>query len=275
MTDTRISVVIPTMKRLDTGYLYLNRTLARHGQLLASGLFSTRFLYLSDADLTELSPVIMRYQLTPITRKRHPELAGLDEGNYQWWRHHLCLDFAHSMSCALEESAARYFMWLEDDTWLGPWFARAWSAFLRRHPDFSAVSAFHEARYGGSGACCVVLEREALQEFNDMVRHRCAENIPLDWLLARYPRHVFGLGVKSAFHIGERSSQPSATLRARDLDHPFPSITSAALRRITRDAARRLAVAAVVRILSRWRRPLTGSASDLRSRPSAPAGRWT
>jgi hypothetical protein len=49
--DSRICVVVPTVRRNRNGFQYLNETLDRHRKVLASSLFLDRFLYLSESDI--------------------------------------------------------------------------------------------------------------------------------------------------------------------------------------------------------------------------------
>jgi hypothetical protein len=230
--DSRICVVVPTVRRNRNGFQYLNETLDRHRKVLASSLFLDRFLYLSESDIGELDPLLKRAQLTPIYRKRHPEVLGLEEGGYAWWRSSLCLDFVHSMSRALELSGATYFRWLEDDTYLARRFPAAWNEFRSKHPNFHAVSAFHEGRYGGGGTCCMIFEREALREFAIRVREQCLEDLPLDWMVGACPWDVHGFRVKSAFHIGTFSSRRDHVTRLVDPKRWIPRSVRRVLRRI-------------------------------------------
>lgn len=199
-------VVIPTMRR-QNGFQYLERSLAHHGATLRDrSIFGDRFLFLDKSDEAKLRPLIAQHGLKPLHREPYPQLDTLEPGSYDYWRSHLCLDFAHSMGRALEASAGRYFIWLEDDTHLSAQFGREFQKFVNTHPAFKTASANHAAAYQG-GFACIIFEREALAGFITLVKSRCLENIPLDWMYKYCGYEFKTFPRRCAFHRGQYSSR--------------------------------------------------------------------
>lgn len=199
-------VVIPTMRR-QNGFQYLERSLAHHAATLRDrSIFGDRFLFLDKSDEDDLRPLIELHGLSTLYRKPHAQLHELDPGSYDYWRSHLCLDFAHSMSRAMQESAGHLFVWLEDDTHLSATFGRELRDFVKANPDFKAASANHDEAYAGSFAC-IIFAREALAEFIALVRARCMENIPLDWMYKYCGYEFKTFPRRCAFHRGQYSSR--------------------------------------------------------------------
>lgn len=199
-------VVIPTMRRRN-GFKYLEDSLANNApQLSDPKIFTDKFLLFDETDEPGLSALIRTHDLQVLHRKRHPELEGLDARSYDYWRIHLCLDFAYSMTRAQNESNSDYFVWLEDDTFLSPKFGHELHCYLANHRDFKVVSANHTEAYRG-GFACMIFERAALTEYVSLVKERCQENIPLDWMYQYLDYKIQVFPKKRAFHRGQFSSQ--------------------------------------------------------------------
>ncbi len=202
-----VTVVLPTMKRTSNGYSYLRQSIAHNKKLLnTSPLISNRFVYFSKEDLSEISRISGLRKFEHILRPTHERLKGVDRTSYAYWRMHLCLDFAASMQHAMSASPSKYFMWLEDDTLLTANFELELIQLIATNKKLHMASAYHTDAFGGCAAC-LILERQSLIEYVDLIEQRYLEDIPLDHFYEYHSRKISPFRNKAALHIGKHSSR--------------------------------------------------------------------
>jgi hypothetical protein len=212
-----ITVIIPTLKRQYNGYAYLEDSLRHNAKTLGhKKIFADKFLYFSECDFDEVSQIAAHQEFQFVYRPVHRELANIDNGSYDFWRMHLCLDFCHSMKQVMSCSPSSYFMWLEDDTLLSDDFAAELKRFFKANTEIHMASPYHTMKYGGCAAC-LLFERQALVEYISHVEKWCAQSIPLDYFYKFHSREILPFRRKIAFHAGKHSSRPDGdVLRAEE-----------------------------------------------------------
>ena len=207
-----ICVVIPTIRRKN-GFKYLKQSLRLNTKILTNHkIVSDRFLFFSQEDQNELENLTTRHCLRPIYRPQHPQLNKNDVDEYQYWRMHLCLDFAFSMNYALSQSPSSHYMWLEDDTILSGNILRQLQILFHRRPDFDAVSPYHNSKYNFYGFACVLFKKSALYELIDLIYEKYSQDIPLDFFPKYTSYTVEAFPKKCAFHCGKHSSRTDKTI---------------------------------------------------------------
>lgn len=124
--------------------------------------------------------------------------AKRSKDSYDYWRSHLCLDFAYSMTKCLEMTNTPLIMWLEDDTIVDIEMFNE----LDKLQNITAVSA-----YKYCGFPCIIFERNYLSKYIELIYKHYMEDIPLDWYIHRFNLNSINFNSKYAHHIGEVSTR--------------------------------------------------------------------
>lgn len=203
------TVVVPTMKRKQTNFDYLENSLKKNKFILQNNLVKNRYIFVYKGEENMISDIIKDYKFSTIYRNEEDDYYRkinntFSKDTYNYWRSHLCLDFAYSMNQVLDRADTKYIMWLEDDVIVDETIFNE----ILLIKNISAVSGYSIL----PGFPCMVFERTYLMKLIKKIYENYIEDIPLDYYIKNFGLDFNILKKKYAFHIGKISSRTDETI---------------------------------------------------------------
>jgi len=161
-------------------------------------------MLIDESEQQQINNIIKQYSFTIINRNETDHYyqnlnANYSKDSYNYWRSHLCLDFAYSMNKCLEMTDTPLIMWLEDDTIMDINLFTE----LSKMDNITCLTAYNN---GGAGFPCMIFLRDFLIQLIQLIYDNYMDDIPLDYYLTKFNLSCEGFTKNYAHHIGRMKS---------------------------------------------------------------------
>jgi len=198
------------MSRKNNNFDYLLTSLESNNDFFLYKGIVNKLLFIDSNDYEMIRSNADKYNFNTIFRNENSKYyqnlnSTYSKDSYDYWRSHLCLDFAYSMNKCLEMTDTPLIMWLEDDTIMD---INLFTELYKMN-NITCLTAYNN---GGAGFPCMIFHRDFLIQLIQLIYDNYMDDIPLDYYLTKFNLPCERLTKNYAHHIGKISSRVDSTI---------------------------------------------------------------